>query len=149
MVKLSKSDIGRRFYGPSKTLTDAHFLMFSAITGDVHPIHYDVEYARNTKFGAPVAHGLLLSGLMALGASDAREELENMAMVEQGTQFLKPVKVGDTVHPVFEILDIYEDKNNRSFCRFETTLLNHVGEAMAKGFHVYQFVPRLEKGQNA
>tara|TARA_Y100001936_G_scaffold253404_1_gene317787 strand:- start:975 stop:1424 length:450 start_codon:yes stop_codon:yes gene_type:complete len=149
MVKLSKSDIGRRFYGPSKTLTDAHFLMFSAITGDAHPIHYDVEYARNTKFGAPVAHGLLLSGLMALGASDAREELENMAMVEQGTQFLKPVKVGDTVHPVFEILDIYEDKNNRSFCRFETTLLNHVGEAMAKGFHVYQFVPRLEKGQNA
>ncbi|MBI78758.1 MAG: hypothetical protein CMM53_13465 [Rhodospirillaceae bacterium] len=149
MVKLSKSDIGRRFYGPSKTLTDAHFLMFSAITGDAHPIHYDVEYARNTKFGAPVAHGLLLSGLMALGASDARVELENMAMVEQGTQFLKPVKVGDTVHPVFEILDIYEDKNNRSFCRFETTLLNHVGEAMAKGFHVYQFVSRLEKGQNA
>ena len=42
---LSKADVGRRFVGPSKTLTDAHFLMFSAVSGDVHPIHYDVEYA--------------------------------------------------------------------------------------------------------
>ena len=142
MVQLSKSDIGRRFYGPSKTLTDAHFLMFSAITGDVHPIHYDIEYARKTIFGAPVAHGLLLSGLMALGSSDAREELNNMAMVEQGTTFLKPVKVGDTVHAAFEVEDVCQDENNRSFCRLETNLLNHVGEIMAKGFHVYQFVPK-------
>ena len=38
--------VGEVFEGPSKTLTDAHFLLFSGLTGDVHPIHYDVEYAR-------------------------------------------------------------------------------------------------------
>ncbi len=31
---LSKADVGRRFSGPSKTLTDAHFLMYSAISGE-------------------------------------------------------------------------------------------------------------------
>ena len=53
--------VGEMFEGPSKTLTDAHFLLFSGLTGDVHPIHYDVEYARQTRFGKPLgawpAHG--------------------------------------------------------------------------------------------
>ena len=51
--------LGEEFEGPSKTLTDAHFLLFSGLTGDVHPIHYDVEYAKQTRFGKPLAHGLL------------------------------------------------------------------------------------------
>ena len=29
---------GDTFESPSKTLTDAHFLLFSGVTGDVHPI---------------------------------------------------------------------------------------------------------------
>ena len=52
---------GQVFTSPSKTLTDAHFLFFSGLTGDSHPIHYDVEYARTTRFGKPLAHGLLLA----------------------------------------------------------------------------------------
>ena len=62
---MNNSDLneGERFEGPSKTLTDAHFLFFSALTGDVHPIHYDAEYAKSTRFGKPLAHGLLLSSL--------------------------------------------------------------------------------------
>jgi 3-hydroxybutyryl-CoA dehydratase len=79
--------IGEAFEGPSKTLTDAHFLLFSGITGDVHPIHYDIEYARQTRFGKPLAHGLLLSGLTALGASNVRERLEGYVFVEQGCRF--------------------------------------------------------------
>ena len=58
---------GQVFTSPSKTLTDAHFLFFSGLTGDNHPIHYDVEYARTTRFGKPLAHGLLLASLTALG----------------------------------------------------------------------------------
>ena len=34
--------IGDGFESPSKTLTDAHFLFFSGLTGDAHPLHYDV-----------------------------------------------------------------------------------------------------------
>ena len=42
---------GQVFESPSRTLTDAHFLFFSALSGDNHPIHYDVEYAKATRFG--------------------------------------------------------------------------------------------------
>ena len=61
--------VGEVFDGPSKTLTDAHFLLFSGVTGDVHPVHYDVEYAKQSRFGKPVAHGLLLNSLVALGSA--------------------------------------------------------------------------------
>ncbi len=92
--------VGDRFEGPSKTITDAHFLLFSGITGDVHPVHYDVEYAKRTRFGKPVAHGLLLASLTALGASTAREQLDGFIIAEQGCRFLKPVVVGDTIKPL-------------------------------------------------
>src|SRR5687767_11553957 len=46
--------VGQIFTTPSKTLTDAHFLFFSGLTGDNHPIHYDVEYAKTTRFGTPL-----------------------------------------------------------------------------------------------
>ena len=54
----AKMRVGETFEGPSKTLTDAHFLLFSGLTGDVHPSHYDAEYAKQTRFKKPIAHEL-------------------------------------------------------------------------------------------
>jgi 3-hydroxybutyryl-CoA dehydratase len=61
--------VGDRFGSPSRTLTDAHFLFFAGMTGDAHPIHYDDEHAKTTRFGRRLAHGLLLTSLTAVGAS--------------------------------------------------------------------------------
>ena len=48
---------------PSRTITDANFAAFQQVSCDNHPIHYDVEYAKQTRFGKPLAHGLLLASL--------------------------------------------------------------------------------------
>jgi acyl dehydratase len=61
--------VGDGFESPSKTLTDAHFMFFAGMTGDAHPLHYDDEYAKTTKFGRRLAHGLLLTSMTAVGAS--------------------------------------------------------------------------------
>lgn len=129
--------IGETFEGPSKTLTDAHFLLFSGVSGDVHPIHYDVEYAKQTRFGKPLAHGLLLMAMTALGASTAREQLDGFVIVEQGCRYLKPAVVGDTIRPQFVLEKIWTE-TYRTFYRFQTTLLNQRGEKVLEGFHVYQ-----------
>jgi 3-hydroxybutyryl-CoA dehydratase len=129
--------IGDTFEGPSKTLTDAHFLFFSGITGDVHPIHYDVEYAKQTRFRKPIAHGLLLASLTALGASTARENLHGFIFAEQGCRYLKPAMVGDTVLPRLTLERIWEE-DQRVFYRFETALINQHGEAILQGFHIYR-----------
>lgn len=137
---------GERFEGPSKTLTDAHFLFFSALTGDVHPIHYDNEYAKGTRFGKPLAHGLLLQSLTALGASSGRERLEGFVFIEQGCRFLKPAVVGDTVRPRQEIERIWEEGGKR-FCRVKTTLLNQRDEVLLEGFHLYRILSHDKKGK--
>jgi len=129
--------IGDIFYGPSKTLTDAHFLLFSGVTGDVHPIHYDVEYAKQSHHGKPLAHGLLLSSLTALGASSGRDLIEGFIFVEQGCRFLMPAMVGDTVRPEFLVEKIWHEEHRR-FCRFTTSLKNQRGERLLEGFHIYR-----------
>tara|TARA_B100000674_G_scaffold277497_1_gene229318 strand:- start:523 stop:951 length:429 start_codon:yes stop_codon:yes gene_type:complete len=132
---------GQVFSTPSKTLTDAHFLFFSGLTGDNHPIHYDVEYAKSTKFGAPLAHGLLLAGMTALGGSDASFQIDGFVFIEQGSRFLKPVTVGDTIRTELTVEKIWQE-GKRRFVRFATAMINQRDEAVLEGFHIYQIVPR-------
>jgi 3-hydroxybutyryl-CoA dehydratase len=130
-------NVGDTFTSPSKTLTDAHFLFFAGLTGDNHPIHYDVEYAKQTRFGKPLAHGLLLASMTALGASTANALLEGFIFQEQGTRFLKAVAVGDTLHFRHTVAKLY-DEGHRHFARFETTITNQRGETVLEGFHLYR-----------
>ena len=132
---------GQVFSTPSKTLTAAHFLFFSGLTGDNHPIHYDVEYAKSTKFGAPLAHGLLLAGMTALGGSDASFQIDGFVFIEQGSRFLKPVTVGDTIRTELTVEKIWQE-GKRRFVRFATAMINQRDEAVLEGFHIYQLVPR-------
>jgi 3-hydroxybutyryl-CoA dehydratase len=131
--------VGETFGGPSKTLTDAHFLLFSGVTGDAHPIHYDVEYAKQTRFGKPLAYGLLLVSMTALGASNARDRLEGFVLVEAASKFLKPAVVGDTICPRFVVERIWQD-GRRRFCRVKTELRNQRDEILLEGFHVYRML---------
>ena len=128
---------GATFEGPSKTLTDAHFLLFSGITGDVHPSHYDVEYAKQTRFGKPLAHGLLLASLTALGASTARDQIDGLVFIEQGCRYLKPALIGDTIRPRLTFEKTWRE-GHRTFYRFQTKLLNQRGETLLEGFHLYR-----------
>jgi acyl dehydratase len=130
---------GDVFEGPSKTLTDAHFLFFSALTGDVNPIHYDVEYAKSTPFGKPLAHVLLLVSLTALGALKDRDRLGRLQFLEQGARLLGAVVIGDTVRPVTHLERIWRDDNGLQY-RFRTTVVNQRGETVLDGFQTYRVV---------
>lgn len=90
-LRILSSDSGLRARrGGSPTLI---FVAFSTLTGDQHPIHYDPAYAKNTRFGRPITHGLHLMALTALGATSLSEQLEEsmVALLEQGCRFLRPV----------------------------------------------------------
>ena len=130
--------VGDRFESPSKTLNDAHFLFFSGLTGDAHPLHYDVEYARRTRFGRPLAHGLLLTGLTAVGASTLSPLIEDsiIAFLEQTTRFRGPVVVGDTLKPRHEVVGL-ERKRSGGLLTLRVTLTNQRGETVLEGEHRY------------
>ena len=92
--------LGEVFDIPSKTLTESHFVMFAAVTGDNHPIHYDRECCRARGFPERLAHGYLVTVQTVLGASSLSPALQSIvAFLEQSSRFLKPVFVGDTLRP--------------------------------------------------
>jgi acyl dehydratase len=130
--------VGDRFGSPSKTLTDAHFMFFAGMTGDAHPLHYDDEYAKQTRFGRRLAHGLLLTSMTALGASTLAPLVEDsiVAFVEQTTRFRAPVFIGDTILPEHEVAAL-ERKRSAGLVTIRVTLTNQRGETVLEGEHRY------------
>jgi len=130
--------LGEKFHIPAKTMTDAHFLFFAGMTGDSHPIHYDDEYAKTTRFGKRVAHGLLVTAMTAVGASTLSPLLEGsiVAFVEQSSRFLQPVLIGDTITPELEVTELVP-KTDTGLLRLTTRVKNQRGEVVLEGMHAY------------
>jgi acyl dehydratase len=137
--------IGDRFASPSKTLTDAHFLFFAGMTGDAHPIHYDDEYAKTTRFGRRLAHGLLLTSLTAVGASTLAPVIEDsiVAFLEQTTHFRAPAFIGDTLKPQHEVTAL-ERKRSAGLLTLRVTLTNQRGDTVLEGEHKYLIAYRTD-----
>lgn len=70
---------------------------YAVVSGDHNPIHIDPDYAKRTRFGGTVAHGMLVASL--IGQLMVREVgVENWSMggyLEM--RFRAPVRPGDTV----------------------------------------------------
>jgi len=130
--------IGDRFESPSKTLTDAHFMFFAALTGDAHPLHYDDEYAKRTRFGRRLTHGLLLTSMTAVGASTLSPVIEHsiVAFQEQTTRFLAPAFIGDTLAPRHEVVEL-QRKRSGGLLTLRVTLTNQRNETILDGQHKY------------
>ncbi|WP_299563561.1 MaoC/PaaZ C-terminal domain-containing protein [Enterovirga sp.] len=133
--------LGQTYDGASRTVSQADVLAFAALTGDAHPIHYDAEYAKTTRFGRPIVHGLHLMSLTALGATALSGQLKEamIAFLQQGAEFRRPVFVDDTVHSAFEVVEV-DSKPGRDWGRVKlrVTLANDSGETILEAFHAYR-----------
>jgi 3-hydroxybutyryl-CoA dehydratase len=129
---------GEVFKSLPQTLSDKHFAAFAAMTGDAHPLHYDAGYARDRGWDAPLAHGLLLLGLCALGASPLSYELTDsmVAMLGNEARYKRPAFIGDTVTPQFTVVAVEPKDADRGIVRLAITLHNQRGEVVLEGMHV-------------
>jgi acyl dehydratase len=140
---------GQTFPGVARKITAADVLSFAALTGDAHPLHYDDAYAKATRFGQPIVHGLHLMALTALGAAPLAHQLEHsmVALLEQSASFRKPVFKDDTVAPQFEI-EAIEHRTGREWGKLTITvrLFNQRNETVLEGRHVYRIRTRVGPG---
>jgi acyl dehydratase len=129
---------GETFKSVPHTLSEKHFAGFAAMTGDAHPLHYDLEYARTKGWDAPIAHGLMLLGLCALGAAPISEELtaSMIAMLGNEARYKRPAFIGDTVTPQFTVVSVEPKGNDRGIVRLAITLTNQRNEVVLEGMHV-------------
>ncbi|MBX7218508.1 MAG: MaoC family dehydratase [Blastocatellia bacterium] len=93
----------------SKTITEADVVLFAGVTGDFNPVHLDAEFAKGTRFGARIAHGMLSAGLIS-AVLGMKLPGPGAIYLGQEIKFLKPVFIGDTITAQVEVLEFDAEK---------------------------------------
>src|SRR5207302_11143711 len=80
----------------SKTIAEADIRTFAAVTGDRNPLHLDETFAGRSRFGRPIAHGILVAGVISAALGMVLPG-PGAIYLSQTLKFLRPVYPGDTV----------------------------------------------------
>ena len=111
--------------------------LFSEMTGDMNPLHYDAALAAETPFGALIVQGGVTSGLLnAIVAEDLPGPGSVFLSVEW--KFVKAVKVGEQILGRVEVTSVRDDK---PICTLATSVHNSQGDTCLVGTAVTYTVP--------
>ena len=94
--------------------------LFTELTGDRNPLHYDEALARRSRFGGIIVQGGVTSGLLnAVVAEDLPGP--GSVFLHVDWSFRAPVRPGDTITAEVEVLEAREDK---PITKLRTTITN-------------------------
>ena len=128
----------------SRTTSMGDVEMFTAMTGDRNPIHYDAALSAASPFGGLIVQGGVTTGpLNAMVAEDLPGP--GTVFLETNWKFLKAVKVGETIAATVTVTHVRDDK---PICRLKTVVRNADGADCVVGTATTYTMP-LETGQDA
>jgi len=107
--------VGEKIVTRARTVTESDIVLFASLTGDWHPLHTDVEYAKKTQFGERIAHGMLVLSL-ASGLFSPQYLMDVAFIAFYGMDKVRltaPTKIGDTIHVEVEVIS-KDDKGEKS-----------------------------------
>jgi acyl dehydratase len=111
--------------------------LFTEITGDRNPLHYDDELAAASVFGGIIVQGGVTSGLLnAVVAEDLPGP--GSVFLQVDWRFLHAVRPGDTITAEVEVLEQREDK---PISTLRTTIANQDGTVVLDGTAVVYRAP--------
>ena len=130
--------VGDRFPNPPRTITEAHFSAFQAVSGDNHPIHYDREYCEAQGHQDILAHGFQVLSVTAAGAGLFPHVVGRslIGFIEQSAKFLKGVFPGDTLYPMLEVTELTPQRTT-GIVVMRSTLFNQHQDLVLEGEHKY------------
>jgi acyl dehydratase len=103
--------------------------LFTELTGDRNPLHYDEEAAKKSRFGGIIVQGGVTSGLLnAVVAEDLPGP--GSVFLEVDWKFTAPVRPGDEITAEVEVLTAREDK---PITTLRTTIVNQDGATVLDG----------------
>jgi acyl dehydratase len=109
------------------TFTQADFDAFAGLSGDDNPIHVDPAFAAQTRFGRPVAHGMLLYGVIC-GLLSAH--FPGATQRSHSFIFPAPTLAGEEMTVAAEVVAVFPAQ---PAARLQTTLTNSRGEVTCEG----------------
>ena len=128
--------IGDKF-SKDRHVTDELVRKFAEVSGDYNPIHLDEEFAKTTRFGRRIAHGML-SGAFISAVLGYEFKERKVVYLSQTMKFTAPVYLGDTVTTTATVTDIRKDK---PVVTLETVCTNQNGDVLVKGEAVVMVLP--------
>ncbi|RLL84379.1 enoyl-CoA hydratase [Mesotoga sp. H07pep.5.4] len=102
---------------------------FANLTGDRNPVHTDEKFARKSRFGRRIAHGMLSVGIISAILGNEFPGPGSIYM-KQEVRFLKPIFLEEEVLITIEILEIKVEKKRLSV---RTTVEKNNGEMAVDG----------------
>jgi len=103
--------------------------LFTELTGDRNPLHYDAEAAERSRFGGLIVQGGVTSGLLnAVVAEDLPGP--GSVFLHVDWSFKAPVRPGDEITAEVEVLEAREDK---PITRLRTTITTGDGTVVLDG----------------
>ena len=116
MTKLRVGQIARR----TREVAARDIELFTELTGDRNPLHYDEALASRSRFGGIIVQGGVTSGLLnAVVAEDLPGP--GSVFLHVDWSFRAPVRPGDTITAEVEVLEVRRDK---PMTKLRTTITN-------------------------
>jgi 3-hydroxybutyryl-CoA dehydratase len=122
-----------------KTVTEADIMAFAGVSGDTNPIHLHDGFARTTRFGQRIAHGML-SGSFISTVVGTKLPGPGAVYISQSMNFMAPVLIGDTITAVATLTAIVDEKRRR--VTLKTQCLN--GDKVVIDGEAVVLVPRRD-----
>lgn len=122
----------------TRTVQARDIELFTELTGDRNPLHYDEDFATRTRMGGLVVQGGVTSGLLnAVVAEDLPGP--GSVFLHVDWSFRAPVRPGDRITAEVEVLEVRQDK---PITRLRTTITNDQGVVVLDGNAlVYRALP--------
>lgn len=128
----------------TKKIEQADVDAFAGLTGDHNPVHVDEEFAKTTRFGRRIAHGMLTASLISSVLANKLPG-EGSVYLGQTLEFKAPVFPGDEITARVTVKEIRED---RPIVKLETLCINQRGEIVIRGEATILLPQKSTKGTN-
>jgi acyl dehydratase len=124
-VQIAVGQTARR----SRAVSPRDIELFTELTGDRNPLHYDEEAAARSRFGGIIVQGGVTTGLLnAVVAEDLPGP--GSVFLHVDWSFKAPVRPGDELTAEVEVLEARTDK---PISRLRTTITNQEGTIVLDG----------------
>lgn len=120
----------------AKTVTEFDVIAFAGLSGDNNPIHLDEAYARETRFGTRIAHGMLSASLIS-AVLGTRLPGPGAVYMSQTLFFRAPVLLGAEVTASARIVELITAKS-----RIRLACEARVGDEVVLEGEALMFVPK-------
>lgn len=123
-----RPSVGAKAYRTRRT-TRKDIELFSEISGDFNPLHYDAELAAASVFGKLIVQGGVISGILnAVVAEDVPGP--GTVFLAVSWRFVKAVGVDEEITGEVEVVRVRDDK---PICELKTRVVNAAGDDCLTG----------------